>query len=162
MAMLQPDARPHRKLSRSIAGRRRGRNIVSAGIAPEARPRTARRLRARGKVRAVVAECSGTSGRLAPRRRLREIGIVTGKDLSPQKVGILLMLALSMTSDIGRDQRAFQTRDAPLGKAKQYEVISLAKDPPISVALANEPRFSQGERDHTGSATSFGLAFWSG
>ena len=55
-------------------------------------------------------QCSrAASGRVAPRRRLRESGIVAGEDLSPQKARILLMLALSTTSDISAIQSAFQT-----------------------------------------------------
>jgi L-asparaginase len=46
---------------------------------------------------------------VAPRRRLREGGIVAGEDFSPQKARILLMLALSTTSDVAGIQRAFQT-----------------------------------------------------
>jgi hypothetical protein len=108
--MLHLDASIHKEIERSVAGRRRGAQYrLGRHCAGRPAPRTARRLRARGKVRAVVVECSGASGRLAPRRRPCEIGIVTGKDLSPQKVGIQLMLALSMTSDIGELQRAFQT-----------------------------------------------------
>ena len=54
-------------------------------------------------------QCSrAASGRVAPRRRLRESGIVAGEDLSPQKARILLMLVLSATSDIGAIQQAFQ------------------------------------------------------
>ena len=49
------------------------------------------------------------SGRVAPRRRLRETGIVAGEDLSPQKARILLMLALLATNDVIEVQRAFQT-----------------------------------------------------
>ena len=48
------------------------------------------------------------SGRVAPRRRLHETGIVAGEDFSPQKARILLMLALSTTSDIAAIQRIFQ------------------------------------------------------
>ena len=57
----------------------------------------------------MVVQCSRASGRVAPRRRLRESGIVAGEDFSPQKARILLMLALSMTSDITEIQRLFQT-----------------------------------------------------
>jgi len=58
----------------------------------------------------VIVQCSRAArGRVAPRRRLRESGIVAGEDLSPQKARILLMLALSTTSEIGAIQSAFQT-----------------------------------------------------
>jgi L-asparaginase len=55
-------------------------------------------------------QCSRAfSGRVAPRRRLRESGIVAGEDLSPQKARILLMLALSTTTEIAAVQEAFST-----------------------------------------------------
>ena len=58
----------------------------------------------------VVVQCSrAASGRVAPRRRLRETGIVAGEDFSPQKARILLMLMLTTTSDIAEIQTAFQT-----------------------------------------------------
>ncbi len=58
----------------------------------------------------VIVQCSrAASGRVAPRRRLRESGIVGGEDLSPQKARILLMLALSTTTDIPAIQEAFAT-----------------------------------------------------
>ena len=45
----------------------------------------------------------------APRRRLRETGIVAGEDFSPQKARILLALMLTTTSDIAAIQQAFQS-----------------------------------------------------
>ena len=45
---------------------------------------------------------------MAPRRRLRESGVVAGEDLSPQKARILLMLALTATTDTARIQQLFQ------------------------------------------------------
>jgi L-asparaginase len=87
------------------------RGIISAGFAPGSptpQQRTAFERAAKSGV--VVVQCSrAASGRVAPRRRLRESGIVAGEDLSPQKARILLMLALSTTSDIGVIQQAFQT-----------------------------------------------------
>jgi L-asparaginase len=57
----------------------------------------------------VVVQCSRTAtGWVAPRRRLRESGIVAGVDLSPQKARILLRLALSTTTDVGAIQKVFQ------------------------------------------------------
>ena len=56
-----------------------------------------------------MVQCSRASGRVAPRRRLRETGIVAGEDFSPQKARIVLMLALTTTADFGETQRAFQT-----------------------------------------------------
>jgi len=87
------------------------RGIVSAGFAPGSptpQQRTAFERAAKSGV--VVVQCSrAASGRVAPRRRLRQSGIVAGDDLSPQKARILLMLALSTTSDIGAIQQAFQS-----------------------------------------------------
>jgi L-asparaginase len=40
---------------------------------------------------------------------LRESGIVAGEDLSPQKARILLMLALTTTSDVAAIQNLFQS-----------------------------------------------------
>jgi L-asparaginase len=87
------------------------RGIISAGFAPGSPtpPQRAAFERA-AKSGVVVVQCSrAASGRVAPRRRLRESGIVAGEDLSPQKARILLMLALSATSDIGAIQQAFST-----------------------------------------------------
>jgi L-asparaginase len=87
------------------------RGIVSAGFAPGSptpQQRTAFERAAKSGV--VVVQCSrAASGRVAPRRRLRENGIVAGEDLSPQKARVLLMLALSTTADIGAIQQAFST-----------------------------------------------------
>jgi len=87
------------------------RGIVSAGFAPGSptpQQRTAFERAAKSGV--VVVQCSrAASGRVAPRRRLRESGIVAGEDLSPQKARILLMLALSTTSEIAAIQEAFST-----------------------------------------------------
>ena len=86
------------------------RGIVSAGFAPGSPTppqRTAFERAAKSGV--VVVQCSrAASGRVAPRRRLRESGIVAGEDLSPQKARLLLMLALSTTSDVIAIQQAFQ------------------------------------------------------
>jgi len=87
------------------------RGIVSAGFAPGSQSpaqRDAFERAARSGI--VVVQCSrAASGRVAPRRRLRESGIVAGEDLSPQKARILLMLTLSTTSDLAAIQQAFQT-----------------------------------------------------
>ena len=87
------------------------RGIISVGFAPGSptpEQRTAFERAAKSGV--VIVQCSrAVSGRVAPRRRLRESGIVAGQDLSPQKARILLMLTLSTTSDIGAIQSAFQT-----------------------------------------------------
>jgi L-asparaginase len=86
------------------------RGLVSAGFAPGS-PTPAQRaaFERAAKSGIVTVQCSRATGRVAPRRRLRESGIVAGEDFSPQKARILLMLALSTTSDIGDIQRMFQT-----------------------------------------------------
>ena len=56
----------------------------------------------------VVVQSSRATGRIAPRRRLRETGIVAAEDLTPQKARILLALMLLTTTDIAAIQEAFQ------------------------------------------------------
>jgi len=87
------------------------RGIVSAGFAPGSpTPRQRTALERAAKSGVVIVQCSrAASGRVAPRRRLRESAIVAGEDLSPQKARILLMLALSTTADITAIQQAFST-----------------------------------------------------
>ena len=87
------------------------RGIVSAGFAPGSpTPEQRAAFERAAKSGVVVVQCSRAfSGRVAPRRRLRESGIVAGEDLSPQKARILLMLALSTSSDIAAIQEAFST-----------------------------------------------------
>ena len=87
------------------------RGLVSAGFAPGSPTpdqRTAFERAARAGV--VVVQCTrAASGRVAPRRRLRDTGIVAGEDLSPQKARILLMLALTTTTEIAAIQQLFQS-----------------------------------------------------
>src|SRR5215472_12843911 len=87
------------------------RGIVSAGFAPGSptpQQRTAFERAAKSGV--VIVQCSRAArGRVAPRRRLRESGIVAGEDLSSQKARILLMLALTTTTDIPAIQEMFST-----------------------------------------------------
>ena len=87
------------------------RGIVSAGFAPGSpTPLQRAAFERAAKSGVVVVQCSrAASGRVAPRRRLRESGIVAGEDLSPQKARILLMLVLSTTSNIAAVQEAFST-----------------------------------------------------
>ena len=87
------------------------RGIVSAGFAPGSpTPQQRTALEHAAKSGVVIVQCSrAASGRVAPRRRLRESAIVAGEDLSPQKARILLMLALSTTADITAIQQAFST-----------------------------------------------------
>ncbi len=86
------------------------RGLVSAGFAPGSpTPQQRAAFERAAKSGIVVVQCSRATGRVAPRRRLRETGIVAGEDFSPQKARILLMLALLTTSDISEIQKAFQT-----------------------------------------------------
>lgn len=87
------------------------RGLVSAGCAPGSRTPAQRAVfeRAVKSGTVVVQRTRAASGRVAPRRRLRESGIVAGKDLSPQKARILLMLVLTTTNDPARIQHLFQT-----------------------------------------------------
>jgi L-asparaginase len=85
------------------------RGLVSAGFAPGSPTPDQRAAYERAiKAGIVVVQCSrAASGRVAPRRRLREQSIVAGCDLSPQKARILLMLALTMTNDTAGIQQLF-------------------------------------------------------
>src|SRR5215468_10854836 len=86
------------------------RGLVSAGFAPGSPTPDQRTAFERAtKAGVVVVQCSRATGRVAPRRRLRESGIVAGEDFSPQKARILLMLALTTTTDVSEIQKAFQT-----------------------------------------------------
>lgn len=87
------------------------RGIVSAGFAPGS-PTPAQRaaLERAAQSGVVVVQCSrAASGRVAPRRRLRESGIVAGEDFSPQKARILLMLALQTTTDPAAIAQVFRS-----------------------------------------------------
>ena len=86
------------------------RGIVSAGFAPGSpTPEQRATFERAAKSGIIVVQCSRATGRVAPRRRLRESGIVAGEDFSPQKARILLMLALTTTTDGAEIQKAFQT-----------------------------------------------------
>jgi L-asparaginase len=84
--------------------------LVSAGFAPGT-PSPAQQAAFLQAERSgiVVVQCSRATGRIAPRRRLRETGIVAGEDLTPQKARILLALMLTTTRDIAEIQQAFQS-----------------------------------------------------
>jgi L-asparaginase len=87
------------------------RGLVSAGFAPGT-PAPAQREAFERAARAgivVVQTSRAASGRVAPRRRLIETGIVAGEDLSPQKARILLMLALLTSGDVAAIAQAFRT-----------------------------------------------------
>lgn len=77
------------------------RGIVSAGLAPGITTPLERLALERAVAAGiVVVQCSrAASGRVGRRRYLQEAGIVAGEDFSPQKARILLMLALTRTSD---------------------------------------------------------------
>src|SRR6266571_6727026 len=85
--------------------------IVMAGFAPglttPLQTEALKRVQARG---VVIVQCSrAPSGRIAPRRYLRDMSIIAGDDLSPQKARILLSLMLARTSDREKIAEAFQT-----------------------------------------------------
>src|SRR5262249_25604889 len=85
------------------------RGIVSAGFAPGSpTPDQRSAFESAAKSGIIVVQCSRATGRVAPRRRLRESGIVAGEDFSAQKARILLMLALMTTPDVTQIQRIFQ------------------------------------------------------
>jgi L-asparaginase len=87
------------------------RGLVSAGFAPGSpTPEQRAAFERAAKAGVAVVQCSrAASGRVAPRRRLRETGIIAGEDLSPQKARILLMLALTTTTDIAAIQQLFRS-----------------------------------------------------
>ena len=86
------------------------RGLISAGFAPGTpSPAQQTAFIAAAKSGIVVVQSSRATGRIAPRRRLRETGIVAAEDLSPQKARILLALMLLSTSDLAVIQRAFQS-----------------------------------------------------
>src|SRR5579884_2643163 len=87
------------------------RGIVSAGFAPGTpAPLQREALERAARSGIVVVQTSrAASGRVAPRRRLVETGIVAGEDLSPQKARILLMLALLTSGDVAAIAQAFRT-----------------------------------------------------
>lgn len=73
------------------------RGIVSAGFAPGLpTPQERKALEWAATRGIVVVQCTRViNGRVAPRRYLREAGIVAGGNLSPQKARILLSVALA-------------------------------------------------------------------
>lgn len=87
------------------------RGLVSAGFAPGTpAPLQQQAFERAARSGIAVVQCSRAfSGRVAPRRRLRETGIVAGQDFSPQKARILLMLMLATTADISAIGEAFAT-----------------------------------------------------
>lgn len=84
--------------------------IVSASMAPglvtPAEAEAQRRARSRG---VLIAQSSRAgSGRVLPRRRLIEAGIVAADNLQPQKARVLLMLGLTLSRDPIRIQTLFE------------------------------------------------------
>jgi L-asparaginase len=77
------------------------RGIVSAGLAPGIpTPREREALERAAAAGVSVVQCSrALSGRVGRRRYLQEAGFIPGEDFSPQKARVLLMLALTRTSD---------------------------------------------------------------
>lgn len=85
------------------------KGLVSAGFAPgivaPAAKAAFERLAGAG---VPVVHCSRAgSGRVAPRRYLREQGMIAGGDLSPQKARVLLMLCLAQGLGLAGIQDAF-------------------------------------------------------
>ena len=85
--------------------------IVMAGFPPglvtPLQAEALKRVQGRG---VVIVQCSrAPSGRIAPRRYLRDMSIIAGDDLSPQKARILLSLMLARTSDPEKIAEAFET-----------------------------------------------------
>jgi L-asparaginase len=85
--------------------------IVCAGLAPGIATPLERAALQRAAARgvAIVQATRAVSGRVAPRRHLREAGIVAADDLSPQKARILLGLGLIRTHAVAELQRMFHT-----------------------------------------------------
>ncbi len=97
--------------------------LISAGFAPGSpTPEQRGAFDRAARAGIVVVQCSRAfSGRVAPRRRLRESGIVAGEDFSPQKARILLMLALCKTTERRRDPAAVpELLTAPARSDPQY------------------------------------------
>ncbi len=87
------------------------KGLVSAGFAPGSpTPLQRAAFERAAKAGIVVVQCTRAfSGRVAPRRRLRETGIVAGEDFSPQKARILLALALLDDERGAAIEQIFQT-----------------------------------------------------
>ena len=66
-----------------------------------------REARRRGVL--VVVSSRAGSGRVLPRKTLREGGFVVADNLNPQKARVLAMLALTRTEDAAEVQRMFDT-----------------------------------------------------
>ena len=82
---------------------------TGAGSLSERDKECVRRSLARGDGTVFVRSSRVGNGRVLGRREFDEIGIVAADNLSPQKARILLMLALTMTSDVQELRRIFAT-----------------------------------------------------
>ena len=84
--------------------------IVSAGFAPGLMTPDELQAVKQALIKGVViVQCNRAGlGRVASRRRLRDLGIVTADNLNPQKARILLMLALSRSKDAAWIQNCFE------------------------------------------------------
>jgi len=104
-------AASNRAIGRGRSGSETSNSSKPAGFAPGSpTPDQREAFTEAAQSGVVVVQCSrAASGRVAPRRHLREAGLVAGEDFSPQKARILLMLMLTTTSDIAEIQQAFQT-----------------------------------------------------
>ena len=87
------------------------RGMISAGLPPGIPPPLQRQaLERAARAGVVIVQTSrGGAGRIARRRYLREQGMVAGDNLNAQKARVLLMLALTQTSDPESVQRLFDT-----------------------------------------------------
>jgi len=85
------------------------RAIVSASLPPgmTTPAETEALLAARRRGVHVVVSSRAGSGRVLPRRVVRERGCVVADNLNPQKARVLAMLALTVTDDAGEVQRIF-------------------------------------------------------
>lgn len=86
------------------------KGIVSAGMAPGSSTKAERAalVAAREKGVVVVQSTRAGSGRVAYSEGLRNRGFVSADNLTPQKARILLMLALTRTTDADEIQRMFE------------------------------------------------------
>jgi L-asparaginase len=88
------------------------KGIVSAGFpsgAPSPAQKVALKLAAKAGVVVVQSSRSGSGRVIDDKVALRDAGFIAADNLTPQKARILLMLALTLTSDTGEIRRMFDT-----------------------------------------------------
>ncbi|WP_266168037.1 asparaginase [Dyella subtropica] len=87
------------------------KGIVSAGLAPGLSTRAEKQAleTAIGHGIAVVQCTRAPLGRVAHRQYLRDAGLISGEDFSPQKARILLALGLTQTNQVEKLRGYFQT-----------------------------------------------------